>query len=393
MAYVRKPYAGMTSAAYYAAETRNKIFDIRDAGAYVDGSHDDTVAVQDTINACAAAGGGIVLIPDTGSACIIAGALQTNVGGINYNSQLYFPQKNFNDTDRISITIKGETTPCFTQSSGIGGAISPNKGSRLLSTLESATALSSVIGTKGAATNYLENNYNQCNVEDLLIQVTPNGDSAITLGGLNFARGANSIVKNVAIYPYNLNLVNSGVPINNCIGIAMPERNGEYMNVIQNCSVGGFESGYKTGDHCYLDNTYAIACLYGYNIGENTLRVLGSKIAALWCANDVYFSASAFVKLDLQSEWQAAVKWFSNVYTILDAGNNGHGEIVYSIADAGGFDNTNFAKSGGGKLMIMPEAFVSATSFTISGSKGGNAALDSVIDFLVAKFGAIDSTT
>jgi hypothetical protein len=397
MTYTRKPYAGITSAAYYAAEVRNKIYDIRDAGAVVNGSTDDTVAVQDTINAAFADGGGRVVIPDTGNACIIGGALQTNVGGINYNSQLYIPTANVNDQNRVSVVIEGEAPPNFTQSAGIGSAIAPNKGSRLRSTLVSGTALSSVIASKGAAANAIADmNYNQCNVRNLQIQTAPSVSSELNHGGINFSNQSNAIIENVTVFPYNLNLVNSAAPINNCIGIAMPKKDADNMNILRNCSVGGYESGYLLGDHIVMDGLQAISCLYGYNFGANGEAGLATRLGSFWNTNDVYFSGTGYINiLELNCElYETVGKWYKNVYTVLDASSNGRGIVNYHIVGAGGgFDNTKFAKSGATKIRCAAITFPSATGFTISGAKGGNAALADLITKLGPLLGIIDATS
>lgn len=355
MTYIKKPYAGMSSSDYYAQQIRGKIFDIRDAGCYVDGSHDDTANFQATINEAATnaittgSGGGTVIVPDTGQPCIIGGALQTNVGGINYKSQLYVPQKNFNDQGRVNIKIKGETRPNFLQSAGIGNAITPNTGARILSTLVSSTPYSYVIASIGAATNFESFNYNQCDIEDLQIQLTPDSSNRLTLGGIGFNNAANAIIRNVSVFPFNINLVNSGIPQNNCIGIAMPKADCEHISIIDGCNVGGFESGFLLGEHTSLKDTVADCCLYGYNLGTNDHATHLVRIATYWCANDIFVSGQCHFMIDhLQAEWASQSKWYDDIYTILDPSSYGNGLIWYSIVQADvGWNNTKFRKSGG----------------------------------------------
>jgi hypothetical protein len=387
---------GMTPTQFYnGLNSFGKIFNVKDTtyGAIGNGVTDDTVAIQAAINAAHTAGGGVVWIPY--GTYIIGGALQTNIGGINYKSQLYIPQ-NSGDTSRVHIKIMGELGPNFIQSCGIGGQVAPIKGVILRSTLVSSTAYSYVIASIGDAGNFTSFNYNQCSIENLQIQVTANASSQITLGGIGFNDTSNTgVIRNVSIFPYNLNLVNSGSPINNCIGIAMPKINCEHINVVENCNVGGFETGFLLGDHTSLKDTVADCCIYGYNIGANYHAVFGTRIAAFWCINAIYFSGEAYIHInELQTEWSDLDKWYDSAYTVLDVSNYGHGELHYNIVEAGvGFNNAKFSKSGGVNLQCMPIAFAAAASFTVTGKRNDATALTNLLTALAAKGIIIDSTT
>jgi hypothetical protein len=369
--------AGMSSASYYATLNNMGSVDIYNVksstyGAKGDGITDDTIAIQAAINAAYTAGGGEVYFPR--GIYIIGGALQTNVGGINYKSQLYIPNIDVIEPARTCVTLKGEVCPNFMQFAGVFGAYDPlqtTKGVILKSTLESATALSYVIASKGAAGNAIAGmNYNQCNIEDISIHITANAGKALTLGGIGFNDAANTVIKNVCVFPSAVNPHEYGEPINNCVGIAMPAVNCEHLSIIENCTVGGFESGFLLGDHSAMKNLSSICCKYGYNFGANNLIAHGMKIGAYWCANSIYFSGVSYVKIDnFQEEWYHNGDWYESLYTILDASNQGHGEIYYNIAESFvGFNNARFAKSGGANLQCMPIAFASAASFTVTGA-------------------------
>lgn len=376
---------GMTGAQFIAALNNiGKVYDVTDYGAVHNGSTDDTVAIQAAINAAVTAGGGVVYFPI--GIYVIAGALQTNIGGVNYKSQLYIPQVNYDSTTRCAIKLMGEVQPNFLQSLGINSVVTPTSGVILKSTLVSSTPYSYVIASIGASGNFDSNNYNDCSAENIQIQLTPDGSSRLTLGGIGFNNAANALVRRVSVFPYNFNLVNSGIPQNNCIGIAMPKENCEHINVVEDCNVGGFESGFLCGEHTSLIDTVANCCKYGYNFGTNSHHVRGARIATFWCQNDIYFSGSAYVKINgLQTEWASQGKWYDDAYVILDANNYGHGEISYSVVEHNvGFNNARFNKSGGTKLQCYPMAFADATSFTLTGSTDAEK-LASVIALLKAK--------
>lgn len=215
--------AGMTG-----LEVRNilnnirKEYNVKDYGAVGNGIADDTVAIQTTINTAFTNGGGVVLIPI--GVYIIGGALQRNINTVDYKSQLYIPEVNYNNALRTNVTIKGENKSNFAQTWGIGtGTVPcPNTCTILRSTLISDVSTSFVIASAGKAANAFGYNYHDCAIEDISIQVTPDINSAITIGGIGFNKAANGIVKNTTIFPYNLSLMNTIAPINGCIGIAMP---------------------------------------------------------------------------------------------------------------------------------------------------------------------------
>ena len=361
----------MTSAAYYATETRNNIYDIRDAGAYVDGSHDDTAAVQATINEAAANKGGVVLIPDTGSACIINGSVVRDMGdGVDPKSQLYIPQKNYTDSDRYVIEIRGEKIPNCTQSNILSPVIAPVKGSVLRSTIENAVDDAYIIGTKGAAGNYGTNNYNNFAVRNLQIQYIQNGSDQNTIGGIGANYCGGVLVENTTIFPFNESLNVCNQPINNCVGINLPKVDNEIMSRVKNVSLGGFQSGIKTGDHGYIEDVGIFGCLNGIEVGATNLMTTMLKVLTLGCKNQIAFTGGLSIinVLSLMIENKTQGKWFDYDKTILDSNNYGRGVVNYSIWIDNAFANASFVKTGGSRLRCMPIGFLSGTGFTVTGS-------------------------
>lgn len=68
-------FSGVVSAAPALPVIPNGIFNVTSYGAVGNGSNTDTLAIQNAINAATAAGGGTVLIPDSGTGVFMAGAL------------------------------------------------------------------------------------------------------------------------------------------------------------------------------------------------------------------------------------------------------------------------------------------------------------------------------
>lgn len=380
---------GMTGAEVRAAlNTQLKIVDVRDAGCYGDGSHDDTANFQAAINEANTNVGGVVYAPK--GEYIIDGPLLHDVGGVDYNSQLYIPWRISND-QRTTVKILGEFMPNFLQTAGIGTVTPPRTGTILRSTIASDTPGSAIIGTK-ALSGYLYNNFNNIGVENIQLQYTPDGDNKATIGGLNFSRGSSAKIRNVTVFPiYGFNLNDIAEPTNECIGINMPGINCETMNIVESCMAGGLTSGYKTGDHTYLNNAQSFACVNGFEIGYGLNMATIAKGLVHYCKNIIYFSGGTSIinVLSLSYEGPDQEKWYDYATAVLDSNNYGNGTIRYHFT-AGA--NT-WTKTGGAYLRTMPIFIPTATGLTITGSKGGNAALASLITKMCLVLGLTDGTT
>lgn len=340
------------------ATAKSYYYNVEDYGAKHDGNTDDTAAIQAAINACYAAGGGTVFFPN--GIYVLSGALQTNVNGLNYNSQLYIPYYGGGaggpqNRGRVSILLLGESVPVLMQSCGISTAYTPNTGVILKSTIQGSGANPSIISSGIASGGTIsQNNDTETHIKNLQFQPVVDSNNRITIGAINFRRSRNAIIKNTSCFPFEINLVNSSTPINNCCGIQMPTINCEHINFVENCNVGGFESGIVSGEHTCLINTVTISCLYGYVFLETNHIITGYSLKSFWCANNVRFTGISYVKIDsLQVEWDDLGKWYDTQYTILDPNNYGRGEIGYNIVEADvGFNNSRFSQSGGLNLKI-----------------------------------------
>ncbi|MEN6569052.1 MAG: glycosyl hydrolase family 28-related protein [Rikenellaceae bacterium] len=409
MANLRQEIAvGSTGAEFVTAFTTNaknaniRVFNVEDYGAVHDNLTDDTVTIQAAIAACDTAGGGVIYFPV--GIYVIGGALVGTSGGTTYNSQITIPYLTNNDETRKTFHLLGEVSPNMAQSSGIitGGVnhITPSTGVILKSTLTGNAANQSVIcGGKylgQLATMWGEGNANQIIIENIQVHPVVNGDSAITIGGINMRGCIDVTIRNVCCYPFNLNVALTGTPINNCIGIAMPLASCGNHNKIECSNVGGFETGYMIGEHTILYDTVAISCLYGYQFTANYQVILGVRIGSYWCKNDLYFTGSSRIKItELQTEWAQLGTWFDAAYTILDPSDYAHGEVCYSITEhAVGYNDLKFSKSGGANIQCFPIAFAAATSFTVTGVRDNpEAALKNLLTVLAAKGIIVDTTT
>lgn len=318
---------------------------------------DDTTAIQDTIDAAFAAGGGIVYNPN--GIYIVVGALQNNIGAenVDYNSQLYIPYSIYQVTTRTTIKILGETPPMLYQSNGIGAAKPTNTGVIWRSVLVGTGTKPCVLASNGDAGAPLSTyNYTGVEVENLQIQLTPiTTSNKISMGGINFSTsGAISIVKKYTAFPYRIWLGDTLQPSVTISGLELPFVNCEHVGSAEYVELGGFTNGFVSGEHSYLSNCIAISCTNGFVQTANNHIALFNKISSFWCIYDFKVTGESHFKVEgLQIEWDSQGKWYDNVDTISDASHFGNGEITLNIVEAGvGVNNTKYSKVGGNEIRV-----------------------------------------
>lgn len=383
-----------------ATKSNLRIYNVEDYGAVHDGVTDDTVAIQAAITAVNTAKGGIIYFPN--GVYVINGALIGTTGGTTYNSQLTIPYITGSSQLRHTFHFLGESSPELVGSTGTIPAgthpLSASTGVVWKSTITGSGTNPSVLccGNYLGANNWSAGNAHTIIVENISIQVVKDGDNKTTIGGINFRGGYNAIIKNVTMFQWNADLIDSGIPIAGTVGLAMPLVNCDLINYIENVHIGGFETGTLLGEHVYAAQLNIVCCKYAIQQDTNYHTNILNRVGVYWCNNAFYFSGgSSYLKVQLQMEYTSDGKWYDNSYSILDDSNYGHGEIHYNCVTAGvGFDNSNFSKSGGTNLQCIPTSFASATSFTITGARNSpEAALKNLITALAAKGIIVDSTT
>lgn len=330
---------------------------------------DQTAAIQAAINACNTGGGGIVRIPK--GIYIIAGALQTSVGGINMNSQLYIPYAGVLNPNKTHIKIQGEVPPNFTQYGAFLNAdYNSYSGSLLVSTQTTGATGAAVIGTGLSSSVY---NYNYLTVENLSIKVLDNPAGAgPVIGGISMKNGATLITNSVAVNALGKG-TSSVVPSNDVAGIETPDISSETMNHIENTLSAGFKSGYKVGEHALLDQAQAFVCYYGFNVKASGHTLGSARTLSQWCTNDLYFSGTAtidFKRFDVEYMTTAfsGGKWYDNLFTINDSANRGSGVLTYDLSQVGSaINNAHFTIKGATGLSWgahgVPSNIVSTSTF------------------------------
>lgn len=322
---------------------------------------DQTTHIQAAINACYAGGGGTVWIPN--GIYLIAGALQTSVGGINMNAQLYIPAPSTAlSLSFTHITIEGETAPTFTQYGALTATnFNTYKGATLVSTLTTGATGAAVIGTKGITGVWGSYNYNYLTAKNLSIKVLDNPAGAgPVVGGISYKYGASIFTDNVMINPIGA-AQSSVLPTNLIAGIETPDAASETMTSMQNTLVAGFRSGYIIGEHTSMNQVQAFVCYRGFQFKHGAHDVSAIRMLAQWCTIDLYIAGQVvFQNLNFSDEYMfsgySGGKWYDNTYTIKDTSNTGYGIINYTLWKPGvGKDDAHFTMDGGANLTIVSD--------------------------------------
>jgi hypothetical protein len=355
---------------------------------------DCTTAFQNAINAVNTAKGGTILCPL--GWYIIAGALQTSVGGINMNSQLYIPFTANSNASKYHTLIKGEAPPHLAPGGGLSGdATAPiiTSGVVLYSTLTTGAAGASVIGsgtTGGANLNFLS-------VEDIGIVVANNpGGVGPVVGGIKFGKGSSLITRNVYV-GIDTTAYQSVYPSNDIAGIETSDDGQQSYNTLENTLCVGFRTGYKIGEHISLNNVQSWVCFYAFMFKSGHHSLEAHRMVAQWCPYDIYVNASSgqcnFINLQLDAEWQQIGKWYDDVATIKDSANIGKGNIFYAIISAGvGVDDSKFSKSGGSGINTYAYDATIGGVNTIAPFSASSQANGATISGTTETFGPADAT-
>lgn len=326
---------------------------------------DDTVVIQTTIQTAFDAGGGQVFIPL--GIYVLDGALQNNIGPdlIDYNSQLYIPDSDFDILDLTTVEIVGEMPPNLRHTGGVGTSISSNAGSLLRSTIQGSGTTPAIITNRGASTNLFGFSFTTAIFRNFSIHYLPDANNKATMGGIDCFLSKNANFEYITAYPYALNLADSGEPdVLTVNGLVLPKFNSESINTIDKCMVGGFTNGFVIGEHAGVYQSQPTTCVNGISFREAFHTCLIDKALIHLCrygfdftnagggdANKSYFNTGT-----IQMEVQTVGKWFDPVATINDPSNLGAGIFNFSMVIGGGvgFDNSAFVKIGGDDIRVRP---------------------------------------
>lgn len=359
MAYLAPIRGGLTPSQYYAAANKGlsgKIYNVEHYGAVHNGVADDTVAIQDAINACFSAGGGTVFFPN--GVYIVAGALQNDVGdnAIDYNSQLYIPE-----SINIGTVIEfiGESQNWFPSNN-----TDVNDTSVILkSTIAGTGVFPSVICSMKAGATM---NFTVPIIRNIKIIVDAfEGTTGPSMCGINFIYADTSYLDNVTV-TIDCNIMDSIEPENHVFGIATGVVNDNFPR-IGKVVVSGFYYGVILGEGVVADTIHAYYNKFGLVSHKNNYANHIQYAVCHWNAYDIASQQETFYGIDrhnsqLKIDYLASEDGYEGdgrtpawCYKVDEINDDVHllfGRVDYTSSTEAGL-GTDITKSTGGHNLLV----------------------------------------
>ena len=338
------PISTATQAAIDAISPSLTVFDVKAYGAVGDNSTDDTVAIQDTIDAAVAAGGGTVYFPR--GIYVVGGALQDTS---NANAQLLLPEIDYVDSEQITIEFRGEFPPPPIVSV-IGTTPVPDNHSIVRTTLNTGTDGNVLGGRK--ASGSLDN---FTNVFVIMRDLTWRMPSNPVLTALDFEKVAAIDIDQVVIDVGSYYVEGLTEPTTNTsVGLKCPGNNNGAFTRLGAVNVVGMYHGYTFGEHSNGEQVGAWGCKQAARFLTATNHASHfDRFLAVHCERVLTFAAYhpvTIAQLDIE---HAASGWWVTDYDIDDASNFGYGEITWHVVLAGVGPDDTFTINGGVNLITQ----------------------------------------
>lgn len=344
---------GLSNADYKTFIGKQRVFNVVSmCGADSSGVSDATAAIQACVLLAYADSGGIVYFPN--GTYLIGGALQTSVGGVNPNCQIYIPPNNFNPAapggNSNAITFLGESPPAYDESILGFTAVPTHAGVILKSTITGSGTFPSVIGSRG---NIGPSDFTFVNIqfENIQIQVK-NSPAGPTVSGVNASYFINSDFRDMRV-DVDTPLVNSVLPTNEIFGIATAKTDGGTMNNVTNVAISGFKYALVFGEHANVDNFQAFACWHALC---PTLATYGSHVKTVhinWCKDLIYSGFGGVTGIG------ASVLDIDNLQSEIDTASGNWWKLDYMVNDSllfiTGRGKIDYRLRGGGKTLLFPK--------------------------------------
>jgi hypothetical protein len=238
-----------------------KIYNVKDYGALGDGTTDDTVSIQNTINACNTGGGGTVYLPN--GIYFINGALDSNS-----QSQIYFPLNSFSSSINLkTIKLLGETPPnqYSNPANATGANDHPDTGVIIKSNL---LAVGNVIGSRYETVSWGDFNFLHVKMENISVRVrsmTSTTHVVPVTTAINMGKVAFFTAKYIEFCTTS-KMTLCLEPANTCYGVVMPKNNNFAICNMRNFNSYGFYVTVDCYEHTSLDNFLIDVCVIGLNM-------------------------------------------------------------------------------------------------------------------------------
>jgi hypothetical protein len=335
-------------------------FNVKTYGALGDGTTDDTVAIQATIDAATAAGGGIVYFP--AGVYIVGGALQ-DTGA--FNGQLLLPDV-AHAGDHIVLEFRGALRPGFHPVYGDTVPLAAGL-SVIKSTLTGGTGTAACIsGGNDLGVPSAGHGNNLEVYVDNLVCLGPDNPT-FTFWNLGACQGGG-----VGALQISTPGAFSGSPTQptntNSYGIKLPQQYFANTIDIGTLSIGGFYTGVLDGELTTYHNLILGPGIYGIELATTFYPSIAIRLQATSVQRVIVGTGDhRFDVLQYVAEHSTSPAWAVTVYDVDDASNHLYGYVRWYNAATGGAADHLFTKNGGTNLgnneMSNPSNLGAGTAF------------------------------
>ena len=328
---------------------------------------DNTVAIQNTINAAYNAKGGVIFTPLDPLPYFVAGPLiHTDNSGFDPNCQIFIPSVvapyQGGNQQPISFVFEAEVPPTLVESGFIDvNAGDYNQGTMIQSILPYSAITGdypAVFGIMGYTDQYGHFTFSHVTVKNTWVRTHMHPTHGAYLTGFRCVSSTNTVFADSRV-DIDVSGFNSVMPDVPSFGIMGVQSNGGTKNEYRGCLVVGYSVGYSWGEHSVVDNCQVMMCDYAADFQKAGHASTVNHFTVHWCRHGFGFNLypngypidQHIVNMyGVIIERTALGKWYDAIYDLNDPGNNIKGNLIAASSTSGQGLTTTIVKNGGANL-------------------------------------------